>query len=86
MTEYIDYSDPETQDRLEREPDKKERWELVEEKANELMLDPEWIEDTMCHFGLFNDFSAYVRGDDDICWKIRRVIQAYAKQRAEDLV
>lgn len=66
-----------------REDKPKERWELVEEKANDLLADTDWVQDVMIKFDLFADISSACRGDDDVIWKMCRAIKNHARHMAE---
>lgn len=63
----------------------KEAWEVREAKAQKLMADSDWIQDTMIRFQLFDDISAACRGDADQLYKAIRQIQDYARRRTEEI-
>lgn len=80
----IDHSDPEVQDRIEREP-KREHWELVEEKANELLSDPTEISEILWRAGVLQDIGDWAKsGDMDHAWKVPQLIMAAAREYAEE--
>lgn len=61
-------------------------WRKVDIKAKELLSDPDWVQDTMLRFGLFDDVCSWLNGNDEVMWKVKTQITDYAKRKAEKLV
>lgn len=69
----------------ERDSRPREHWQLVEEKANELLSIPEEISEILYRAGVLQDIGDWAKtGEMD--WKVRNLIMTAARDYAEKLL
>lgn len=69
----------------ERDSRPREHWQIVEEKANELLSDPTEILEILYRAGVLQDLGDFAKtGEMD--WKVRNLIMRAARDYAEKLL
>lgn len=70
----------------ERDSRPKEHWQLVEEKANELLSEPAEIMEILYGSGVLQDIGDWAKGDEDAIYNVRNRIMAAARAYAEKIL
>lgn len=70
----------------ERDSRPREHWQIVEEKANELLSDPTEISEILYRAGVLQDIGDWAKGDEDAIYSVRKRIMASAREYAEKIL